>query len=204
MNMAPVSSGLEAAALMFGGNIDHNTANNIRQNYTNFVSGLSSASDMFKTSVMNTINTITSSNVVNNLNNLKLKIGNVFKEDTIKYLNSISEIQTAQPAMQRYIMTHPVIQEKFNKDQCYGYGGEGYIYHKDDYDYNRVINHMALKDEKTGEVSVKHIYGTKRSDQDLELNLHEKDAILTTWQLLEEHLKSRSLVDPTSQWNGLY
>lgn len=132
------------------------------------------------------------------------KVKSYFQSDKITELESIYDIQQAQPVMQRYIMANPTLGEMYYQGRCEGYG---YVdpfagqYGEANYNYRRVMNGLLVQTPITDDAPegnwAFNIYVEELMEGDRELDLHEQTAITETWAKIRFSL-ANSLVDPTS------
>lgn len=133
-------------------------------------------------------------------------VKNLTNPNTIQRLDSLEEIQSASPLMQRYIMSEPYLRQKYQEQLCSAYGGTyidtdpGFLreWH---YDWRRVNNgmvHFIGEGEDEQWRSVTYIEDLK--DGDRELTFDEKIDILQTQAIAR--LFAEAGEDPTDPFGG--
>jgi len=133
------------------------------------------------------------------LRNLQGKVDAVWDQNTIRLMNTLSQMQTANPIMQRWIMAQPDLRKMYLNNEVEGYG-ESYVnYHGDavgraHYDYRQVIEGMVMP--TADGYTVTHFI-EERSEDETPLTLHQKADILNTWQMVKHYLDEAD-EDPTS------
>lgn len=126
---------------------------------------------------------------------------NLVHPNSIQRYDSIEDIQSASPLMQRYIMAEPYIREKFHDQLCSGYAGSylnvepGFL-NLDHYDWRRINNGLVRTegDDEDGRwVSTTHFEDLIEGDR--ELSWEDKVDILHTNELAVLYAKTG--IDPT-------
>lgn len=131
------------------------------------------------------------------------QVKSLVKPNVITSLNSIVEIQTAQDAMQKWIMAYPPLKQLHNEQRIYGYSetyndvSPGEV-GNNDYNYRRVMNGVLQVTEDM--VIIEH-YIEELLEGDRELRHDEQVDILSTWDCIEYFMQS-SNIDPTDPWGG--
>lgn len=131
----------------------------------------------------------------------------VFHPNTILYMNSIEEVQSAKPVMQRYLMAEPSLRKLYSQQRCDGYS-DSYVDHEpgkigeDHYDYRRVMNGIVVDYLKPdGEAGWRvNMYVEDLVDGDRELESDEQFAILNGHDLIKLALFKK--IDPSDIFNG--
>jgi hypothetical protein len=132
------------------------------------------------------------------------KAGGVLQPETIRDLWQISDVQNAPLVMQRFIMANPVVRDLYHQQRIDGYS-DTYLDMEpnskglDHYDYRRVVTGMVMDDEEHGWKVVTCFDELKEGDR--ELQIEEKAAILSVWDLVEARIKD-GRDDPTSKSGG--
>lgn len=134
------------------------------------------------------------------------KVKSYFQADKITMLNSVYDIQQAQPIMQRYIMAEPTLRQMYHDGRCNGYQGSyvdpfpGMI-GEQDYNYRRVMNGILVETPKTDDEPHGNwqfnVYVDELMEGDRELEIHEQRDIMETWRAVRFSL-AHSLLDPSS------
>lgn len=128
---------------------------------------------------------------------------NIFHPNTIVPLNTLEEIRSAQPIMQRYIMSFPELRKLYFSQRIDGYSdtyadvepgriGPGH------YDYRRATNGMIMDEvDEDGHYRWRvSQYMEELRYGDRELTFTEKADILSTWDVIKMYLDHA--VDPTN------
>jgi len=136
----------------------------------------------------------------------KDRVHQLFGNDGIRYLPTINDVQLADPEMARWVMAHPQLRQLYKDEQIVGYGDGYENVHPEGvgpthYDYRRVTEGVVMRDEDRGDHYVNN-YIEKFHTGDKTLSIREKDDILSTWGIVDDHLSDADdLTDPTSIWN---
>lgn len=111
--------------------------------------------------------------------------------DVIQPLVTIEALQSARPAMQRWVMANPFLRRLYKEGRISGYG-ESYLDHKkqgigpDHYDYCLATNGMATYNDEDDWLAT--TYGIELLEGDTEPTFEEKIDISKTWAAAEFHL----------------
>lgn len=141
---------------------------------------------------------IDSSAALQILRNLKTKVDTSWQSNEILRLNSLQELQTAAPVMQRWIMAQPDLRNKFLHQEVQGYG-DSYVNLQGDavgrrqYDFRCVTDGMVFENDE----GYHYVQYYEDTGDDVALTLHQKVDILKTWKQVEHYL-SEADEDPTS------
>lgn len=128
--------------------------------------------------------------------------------NTIVSLNTIDQVQSAKPIMQRYVMAQPLLRDLYHRQLCDGYSDTYTDFQpdaigEDHYDYRRVMEHVIRVEPhpETGEeqLVISHYLEDLHAGDRL-LNDEEKFTILNVWDVVESALASK--IDPTDIFNG--
>lgn len=111
---------------------------------------------------------------------------NLMTPNTVRRFETLDDIQSAGPLMQRYVMTDPGLRQKFHQQLCSGYAGsymdlDPGMYGEQQYDWRRV-NQGMLRFEGEGkeEEWVCRTYLEDLREGDRELSFDERIDILST------------------------
>ena len=131
--------------------------------------------------------------------NLKERGEQLWSTGDIRPLYTLQGLQTASPVMQRWVMAHPDLRERYFDQALDGYAGQyeniqGDTSGEDQYDYRRVMDGVVRASENT--FHLQHFYD-HMSDEDSELTLSQKIDILNTWDRVSHYLEHGD-EDPTS------
>lgn len=131
---------------------------------------------------------------------------NLINPNVIQSYDTLEEIQSAPPLMQRYIMTDPYLREKFNQQLCAGYSGSyldmdpGCI-REWQYDWRRVNNSIVqFQGEGENEQWVATSFFEDLREGDRELHFEEKVDILSTLEIARMFAKAGE--DPTCPYGS--
>lgn len=132
------------------------------------------------------------------------KAGALFTSDVIKELKTLSEFQTAKPAMVSFIMANPIVRERFQNGRCEGYGENYYDFEpgnigENHYDFRRVMTGVVHEDVETNEL-VSKVYLEELRDEDEPLTPGQQLDVLNSWANIE-YMMALAAKDPTSEWN---
>lgn len=123
-------------------------------------------------------------------------------------LRTVEELQSARPAMQRYIMANPNLRALYHKQLCDGYSDtyrdlEPTKIGEDHYEYRRVMNGIVQDaiDPESGEKTwMATYYFDDLHEGDRELDAEEQFDILDAWDACDVAVCRR--FDPTDIFNG--
>lgn len=126
----------------------------------------------------------------------------VLHPNTILPFNTLNDLRSAQPIMQRYLMAQPYIRELYHQQRCDGFSdtyvdvepgkvGEAH------YDYRRVMNGIVTEQvTEDGEDTWSYVtYVDTLKEGDRELVIEEQAAILHNWEIAKMFHKAGQ--DPT-------
>ena len=129
----------------------------------------------------------------------------IFHPNEVIPLETLEDLQAAQPVMQRYIMAEPTLREVYHRQMCDGYSDtytdlEPGVLGVDHYDYRRVMDGIIQDTEgdEEGDWSVTN-YLDELIAEDRELTFDEKTHILSTWDIVRMFVQSGD--DPTDIFN---
>ncbi len=139
------------------------------------------------------------------LNKAKLAINaakNIFHPNSIIPLQTLSELQLAQPVMQRYVMACPDIRQLYHEQRCSGYVDtyvdmEPNAIQESHYDYRRVTDGIIFIDNDEWHAD---IYGEVLIEGDRDLDIVEQHQILGTWDIVKLFVEAGD--DPTDMLGG--
>jgi anaerobic ribonucleoside-triphosphate reductase len=132
-------------------------------------------------------------------------VQHMFDPDTVRYLDNVSALQQARPAMQRWIMASPEVREWYHKQRCDGYSITYLDEHPGDVGVNhtdwRIVNSGVIKELPDDHESGADWMFTNYyfDDVDTKLTLGEKVDIMSTWDVIKTMLKPGG-EDPTSPY----
>jgi len=133
----------------------------------------------------------------------------IFHPNAIIPLETIEDLRSAKPVMQRYIMAYPELRGLYHKQQCDGYS-DSYVDIEPNnigdkhYDYRRVMTGI-IKDtvDKNGEyawVATQYYDDGLFDESENQLTFIEKSDIIRTWDLISLFMMSKE--DPTDVFGG--
>lgn len=185
-----------------------NTVNYLFQQAQQFQQVIGNAVGNFFTDAAAIFNQFNGEEALRHIRQTVRQVGNAFRSDYIRELKTMSELQTAMPLMQRYIMANPTIRDLYHRQMCDGYSDTYIDMYPTDigeahYDYRRVVNGVVFTESKygmevpddVGWISVEYL--DRLTDGDRELDLGEQTAVMTTWDYVEIAAGKRE-IDPTS------
>ena len=125
-----------------------------------------------------------------------------FHPNDVRPLETLEELRSAQPLMQRYIMAQPDLRQRYHRQQVDGYADtyvdiEPGLVGKDHYDWRRVMGGAIVEhlDENGEDTWTATMYCDELHPEDRELDFHEKHIIRSAWDLVKMALDSEK--DPT-------
>ena len=131
----------------------------------------------------------------------------IFHPNMIVPLETLEDLQSAQPMMQRYIMANQVIRDLYHQQKCDGYS-DSYVdiepgcIGESHHDFQRVmtgvVQDIDLEGGDTAWIARQYYHESHPDDRDL--TAVERTDILNAWDLAEAYAKT--LVDPTSIFGG--
>lgn len=196
-----VHGGADLIDIMAGGRLDQNTSSWLAQQYETVTSTLSHTGQAFFSNLKDMYRTISESDAAQILRNLKGKSNQVWSNNQISAMETLTALQTAGPYMQRWIMAEPTVRKRYLNQQLDGYSGSYENFHGDriaenHYDYRRVMDGVMVVPEDDDPVYVRHYYDMMGPD-DRDLTSFEKRDILSTWSLVRHYMEQGD-EDPTS------
>lgn len=142
--------------------------------------------------------------------NLTRQVKGLFHPNTIVPLTTVSEIQSAKPVMQRYMMAMPMLRGLYMQQLCDGYSDtyadtEPGKIGDDHYEYRRVMNGMvqpytATDEDGEYETWKAVTYFEELREGDSELDFQQQNFILDAWDLAEKALLAK--IDVSDIFNG--
>lgn len=197
-----------SASMLMGGSVSQGVQTYLQGHMSNLKNTLGTIGSSLMNEVENITERFNSSTALRRLKALQNVTESVFTEDSVRYLGSIGEIQTAKSVMQQYIVAEQNTFELIQNDSIGSYG----IY--DDMTDNEMMihaNHMrnrvmsgigVIEDG----VMVHRTYTQYEPDDNfVGLTHRDKVNIMDTWAALAAHYESESDVkaSPTSILNDL-
>ncbi|AEH03482.1 hypothetical protein AVT69_gp056 [Pseudomonas phage PhiPA3] len=191
--------GVDLMDIAAGGHLDQQTTNWLGSRIETMRNTLSSAAMGFFDQARNMYQMISANDAVQALRNLNAKVDNVWNANNVHYCNSLEQIQTANPIMQRWIMAMPTVRSMYLNNSLEGYA-DSYVNHHGDaigaahYDYRRVMD--GIVEVADDHFKVTHYYEETPAEE-RPFTLHEQVDIIRTWNLVQQELDKNEM-DPTS------
>lgn len=167
--------------------------------YDRAVSRLGEGRRGFIEKASNAYRRVTDNKAAQIVRNLKTRIKRVFGGG-MEALETISDFQSAKPYMQRWVMAHSGIRNKFFRGEAEGYGldipeslrvtGERLE------DYRNVMNGVHQTPEEGNA-----FYKVFHDIDDTHLAFHERVTVLNMWARLDKFIEDEG-EDPTSQYGA--
>lgn len=175
----------------------------IRNQLCNFTSTLTDVGRRFMEEAKNVYEAYNSFEALNAAKMALRAARNMFRPDTIMYLDELESLQTAKPIMQRWIMAQPDIRELYLEQRCAGYPDSYYnvfgnAIRDDHYDFRRVMDAVVVDNDDGWYV---RYYPDDLLDGDKDLSHIEKVDILSTWDIVRMFVEQGSK-DPTDPYGG--
>lgn len=195
-----VAGGADLIDIMAGGRPDEATRQWFAERSEMVQQNLSNSSRAFFDRARSLYQTISESQAIQMLRNLKSKDENVWSGNVIESLRTLASIQTASPVMQRMIMAQPDLRQRYLNQEVEGFADSYTNFHGDawgssHFDYRRVMDGVVeVKDEE--DFVIRHYIDYMEAD-DRNLSLHEKIDVLNTWDMVKQLLEEGG-EDPTS------
>ncbi|AFO71131.1 hypothetical protein FDI90_gp324 [Pseudomonas phage PA7] len=190
--------GVDLLDICAGGHLTQQTTQWLGERSQALRSTMSTAAASFFNTAQNMYSMISESAAVQALRNLTTKKDNLWQSNNIVYLETLAELQTAGPIMQRWVMAHERLRTMYLNNEVDGYGGsynniQGDAVGERQFDYRRVMDGVMYTDKK--EFGYKNYHEDIKSDR--KLRLHEKVDIIRMWNAIDGHLDAGE-EDPTS------
>ena len=132
-------------------------------------------------------------------------VENMWRPDSVQYLGTIAQLQTAQPTMQRWAMACPEVLTAYRAQQCDGYSDEWVdqfprVAPMDRHDYHVAVNGIFMEQPDGSHAAVCYLGEPDHESENL-THAQQTD-ILDTWDALRHHMQQRK-EDPTSRFNAM-
>lgn len=196
--------GVDLMDIAAGGFLDAQTTNWLQHRTQNLMQTASASTANWLNKARTFYTTISESDAMQALRNLTAKVDTSWMGNNIHFCNSLEQIQTANPIMQRYIMAEPRLRDMYLNQSVEGYADSYVNYHGDaigvnHFDYRRVMDGMAI-------VTDTHLewndFYENLPEEEKEFTLFEKVDIIRTWNLVNQALDAHEM-DPTSPVGNL-
>jgi hypothetical protein len=197
-----VPGGADLIDIVAGGRPDEATRQWFSERNEMLQNNLTNASRAFFDRARSLYQTISESQALQMLRNLKSKDDNVWSGNIIEPLRTLEALQTASPVMQRMIMAQPDLRRRYLNQEVEAYGDSYTNFHGDawgatHFDYRRVMDGVVELSEDDSDGYVIRHYMDYMDEDDRNLTLHEKLDILNTWDVVKQMLEEGG-EDPTS------
>lgn len=196
--------GVDLMDIAAGGFLDSSTTSWIQDRTQALMNTVSATTANWFNQAKTFYQTITETDALSALRNLTAKVDQSWKGNNIHLCHNLTQLQSANPVQQRYLMAEPNLRQLYLNQSCEGYAGSYNNYHGDaigvnHYDYRRVTDGMLL-------VNDDHIewndFYEAIPDNDKELELYEKADMIRNWNLVNIALDAHEM-DPTSPIGNL-
>ena len=140
----------------------------------------------------------------------------LFHPNAIVQLDSLDDLRSAQPVMQRYLMANPIVRELYNEQRIDGYSDtyvnvHGKAIGHDHYDYRRVMDGIVVDHELQSMLTGKAVDETEPEwtsttyiedllPEDRELQAMEQADMINNYRL--QAIAISQLKDPTNLFGG--
>ena len=140
----------------------------------------------------------------------------LFHPNAIVQLDSVDELRSAQPVMQRYLMANPIVRQLYLEQRIDGYSDtyvnvHGKVIGNEHYDYRRVMDGMIVDHELQQMLTGKAVdesapewtattYFEDLLQDDRELTAMEQTDMLNNYRL--QAIAIQQLKDPTNLFGG--
>lgn len=200
-----VEGGADIIDALGGGFLDDSTKEWFAQQSQTITQTLGQAGQAFFNRARDMYQTVSESQALQMLRNLRARNENVWSSNMIQPLRTLESLQTAGPIMQRWVMAQPDLRSRYLNQEVEGYGDSYVNYHGDrvgveHYDYRKVMNAMVVIPEDDDDSWVCRNFFEFVED-DRELTVHERLDILDTWDLVKHYLEDGG-EDPTSLYGN--
>lgn len=128
-----------------------------------------------------------------------------FRDDSIRRMNDIVDLQNPPDQMLNYLAANPTIRRRWQANQCDGWSGRYQDTHpdtigEDHYWYRRATQGVYMPTEDGTRLEA-NVYFEKLLPNDVELDIDRQTDILESWQLLDAFV-ALGRDDPSSKWNA--
>jgi hypothetical protein len=190
--------GVDLLDICAGGHLDMNTQSWLGDRSDALRATISTTAQSFFNQAASLYTMISTSDAVQALRNLTVKVEGAWQTNVISYLQTIDQVQCAPIVMQRYIMAQPDIRQMYLNGEVSGYGESYENLHGDSvgakhYDWRQVMSGIVTVSDD----SFQHTTYVEDTRDDTELTVFEKVDILRTWNVVQTAL-SAAEQDPTS------
>lgn len=191
-------------AIMYGSQVGQNEFSFQRQ-LQNLSGVINLAGNQFIESAKRLHDKVNNSSIIESAKRAISFIGNKLDQNTILFLDNITDIQKANFTMQRWIMADPFVRNKFHNQEIDGYSNTYVdkfpsLLGDNHYDYRRVMDGVLNLDSDNENEPLVKFYFEDLHDSDQELTSIDKFKILDTWDVVRGFL-AKGEKDPTSFWN---
>lgn len=190
--------GVDLLDICAGGHLDLGTQSWLGERSDALRSTISNTATSFFNQAASLYSMISTSDAVQALRNLTVKVENVWQSNVITHLQTLQQLQCAPLVMQRFIMAQPDIRKMYLNGEVSGYGDSYENLHGDGigakhYDWRRVMDGIGVVTDE-GYQFTQYVEDTR---EDTELTVFEKVDVLRSWHMASTEL-SKGEQDPTS------
>lgn len=201
-----VEGGADLIDAFGGGMLDDNTKEWFQHHAQTVQQTLTSTGQAFFNRAREMYQTVSESQALQMLRNLRTRADNVWTGNMIQPLRTLEALQTAGPVMQRWVMAEPTLRTRYLNQEVEGYDEQYVNYHGDavgdaHYDYRRVMNGIVQIPEDEDTEWVAKIYFDMMDEGERELTVHERLDILDSWDRVKHYLEEGG-EDPTSLYGN--
>lgn len=142
--------------------------------------------------------------------NLTRQVKGIFHPNAIMPLLTIAELQSAKPAMQRWLMAMPDYRKLYHRQLCDGFSdsyvdSDPGVVGEDHYDYRRVMNGIVdfrTEEDKEGKYETwkASFYLDELTDPEDNLGFEKQCIVLDAWELAQQAIMEK--IDPFDIFNG--
>lgn len=160
----------------------------------------------FNNSVGTVFEAIDYRKIIDTAKSMGSRVRELWQQDTIRPLTTISEMQLSPPVMVDWVMAHPYIREKYHEQSIAGYDQ----YYRDDspdihddsyYKYREAIHGLFIpSSDPDSEEEICHDFLDEFEDSVLDFS--DRVTINEAWQGVIAHIKAGK-EDPTSSFNAM-
>lgn len=198
--------GADLIDIFGGGALDQSARSWLEQKREEIRQIIPAAATDFFDKARSMYNIISESSALQMLRNLRGREDHAWQPDVIHALYTLSQIQSAQPVMQRWVMAHPALRRKYLDQEVEGYSEtyenlQGETVGIEQYDYRRATNGVLLT--PAGEDERFHLrqFFELLPEGERELTVWEKFDIMDVWDRLTDIL-DQGEDDPTSPYGA--
>lgn len=203
MYATQVNGGADVMDVMAGGRLDDTAQEWFQHQAQTLQNTVSGAAQNFFNQARNMYQTVSDSQAMQMLRNLRSRRETVWSDSLVIPLRRLEQLQTAGPVMQRWVMAQPTLRQRYLNQEVEGYGDSYVNYHgdkvgNDHIDYRAVTDSFVMTggddEDWVAHNHFEFVEGTRLSRDD-------QLTILNTWDLVEHYLEEGG-EDPTSPYGN--